>query len=429
MVAELQQAKLHVTHITNLYAPSIGGLERNVASTCEELVRRGHRATVITMRLPGTPEEEMINGVRVVRLRGGLDLVTTLHADQNRPFLPTFVDPRVAMHLGRLLADDPPDVVHTHDWMVFSYFPVQRRDRRIPHVHTAHDYSLICPKKTLIYTGAGSGSSHCTGSSLHKCLRCAPAQYGRGKGVVLTVGRAISARHYKQIDKLLVLSHSMIEAVLMASAVSRSGPPEVVPSFVPDDVGYVARNTPKPAWLPHRYLLFVGALGRHKGLETLFEAYLSLRSRDSENTNGPALVCIGTPRADTPPIPEGVLIKPNVAHAEVMSAFHHAEAAIVPSLWAEPFGQVAVEAMLAGAPVVASAVGGLLDIVQNEVTGLLVRPGDAEALCSAIIRILGDPRLVTRLTHHAAVHAVAFTASRVVERIEQIYNDAIAAMR
>lgn len=66
---------------------------------------------------------------------------------------------------------------------------------------------------------------------------------------------------------------------------------------------------------------------------------------------------------------------------------------VVPSLWQEPFGLVAAEASLASRPVVASRVGGLIDIVRDGVTGILVEPGDKEALSHAMIRLLDDPAL------------------------------------
>ncbi len=79
--------------------------------------------------------------------------------------------------------------------------------------------------------------------------------------------------------------------------------------------------------------------------------------------------------------------------AEELPAFYGLSTVVaVPSVF-EGFGLVAAEAMAAGTPVVASAVGGLREVVEDGVTGLLVPPGDAGALASAVIRILRDPAL------------------------------------
>jgi glycosyltransferase involved in cell wall biosynthesis len=67
--------------------------------------------------------------------------------------------------------------------------------------------------------------------------------------------------------------------------------------------------------------------------------------------------------------------------------------AVVPSIWPEPFGRVAIEAMAHGLPVVAAAHGGLTEIVEHEVTGLLVTPGSSERLGEALARLIDDPRL------------------------------------
>ncbi|MFP4499432.1 MAG: glycosyltransferase family 4 protein [Candidatus Hydrogenedentota bacterium] len=69
----------------------------------------------------------------------------------------------------------------------------------------------------------------------------------------------------------------------------------------------------------------------------------------------------------------------------------------VPSVWEEPFGLVAVEAMATGRPVLASQTGGLQDIVRHGETGLLVPPGDAEAWAGALEALLDNPALARRM--------------------------------
>jgi glycosyltransferase involved in cell wall biosynthesis len=63
----------------------------------------------------------------------------------------------------------------------------------------------------------------------------------------------------------------------------------------------------------------------------------------------------------------------------------------------EPFGRVVAEAMAVGKPVIAARAGGLPEIVEDEVTGLLVPPGDVAATAAALTRLLRDPALRARL--------------------------------
>jgi len=68
-----------------------------------------------------------------------------------------------------------------------------------------------------------------------------------------------------------------------------------------------------------------------------------------------------------------------------------ASVVVMPSRWPEPFGLVGIEALAAGRPVIASATGGILDWLQDGVTGLSVRPGDPLDLARALNELLADP--------------------------------------
>ena len=82
---------------------------------------------------------------------------------------------------------------------------------------------------------------------------------------------------------------------------------------------------------------------------------------------------------------------------EMIQLYRECDVCVVPSVWEEPFGLVAVEAMAAGRPVIASRVGGLQDIVQHDQTGLLVDPGDPAQLADHLDRLLDDPELRRRM--------------------------------
>jgi len=92
-------------------------------------------------------------------------------------------------------------------------------------------------------------------------------------------------------------------------------------------------------------------------------------------------------------------------------------ASVVP----EPFGQVVVEGMAAGLPVIATAAGGPLEIITGDVDGLLVPPDDASALARAMSRLAADPHLRHALGVAGQVRASDFTPARVAEITTELW--------
>jgi glycosyltransferase involved in cell wall biosynthesis len=111
----------------------------------------------------------------------------------------------------------------------------------------------------------------------------------------------------------------------------------------------------------------------------------------------------------------------------VQRAIEDAAVVVVPSL-GEGFGMVALEAMERSRPVIASAVGGLPEIVADGETGLVVPSGDAEALAEAIVALAGDPERAARMGAAGRERALAeFTPERSARRIEELYAGAAGA--
>lgn len=113
--------------------------------------------------------------------------------------------------------------------------------------------------------------------------------------------------------------------------------------------------------------------------------------------------------------------------APAAPVLERAEVVVVPS-FGEGFGMVALEAMERGRPVIASAVGGLPEIVEDGRTGLLVPAGDAEALARAILELAGDPGRAAAMGAAGRARALeTFSQERCTDRIEAIYRAALEA--
>jgi glycosyltransferase involved in cell wall biosynthesis len=249
----------------------------------------------------------------------------------------------------------------------------------------------------------------------HWLLTAAVARFA-GRPFVVTLHGSGSAGRLSDVE-LACRAPRLVRALLrparaliavsetVAAAVRAAGVENVVviPNGVriPDEVG-------PPAEPPE--VLYVGRLSPEKNLDTLVEAL------GDQN-----LVVAGDgPLRALVPHALGA-----VPHAEVELLLGRASVVVAPCE-REGFGLAAAEAMAFGRPVVAAAGGGLLELVADGETGLLVPPRDAVALREAVLRLLADPELRDRLGRAARERARERLGwDMVIERTLEVYRQAV----
>jgi glycosyltransferase involved in cell wall biosynthesis len=123
-----------------------------------------------------------------------------------------------------------------------------------------------------------------------------------------------------------------------------------------------------------------------------------------------------------------VLLLGPVARADVPALMRSADV-VCCTPWYEPFGMVALEAMATGIPVVATAVGGLVDTVVHGRTGLHVRPRDPAGIAAAVGQLLTDPERRRGMGAAAVERAAAYSWGRVAEATAELYTQVIASHR
>ncbi len=192
----------------------------------------------------------------------------------------------------------------------------------------------------------------------------------------------------------------------------------------------------------NRMLLFVGRIEPLKGIDTLIQAIAIMRQNGMLDED----VCLALIGGETDVSPQNV--SQEMARLQEMRQqydlggfvtflgqrrqdtlpyyYSAAEAVVVPSFY-ESFGMVALEAMACGTPVVASEVGGLAFLVQDQKTGFTVPFADPQALADKLAILLHDEDLRRRMGAQAAVFAWDYSWEKITIRIKSLYDELLEA--
>ncbi|KAA6211561.1 glycosyltransferase [Streptomyces filamentosus] len=393
---------MHVLVVHNRYSSAQPSGENRVVDEELALLRAaGHRAELFERRSDDIAARSLPGKVAV-------------------PFLVPW-NPAVRTELAARLRADRPDVVHVH-----NVFPLLSpavlaacADADVPVVATLHNYTQVCPPGTL--HRAGGPCSACVGKAVplpavrHGCYRDS-----RLATVPLAVNLAVNRRRWwTGVERFLCISAAQREVLV------RSGMPAgrlvVKHNFVPDPG---VRRTG-----PGEHLLFLGRLAESKGVRLLMEAWDALAA---DGGVGVPLVLAGAGPLERE-VAAWAAGRDDVRHAglydpeQCRAAVARSVAVVAPSLARETFGLVVAEAMAAGVPAVAAGHGGFTELVEDGVTGLLHRPGDAGSLADALRRITARPDPGAAMGPAARSRYERFFSPAVgLERLVEEYRSAIA---
>jgi glycosyltransferase involved in cell wall biosynthesis len=390
----------HASPLAAIGGVDAGGQNVHVAALAAGLARRGHTVTVHTRRDDDALPERVVtqDGYNVVHVPAGPP--RAVPKDELLQHMPAF-----ASVLRRGWAAHPPDVVHGHFWM-----------SGLASVAAA---ATACPAVPVLQTFHALGSV--------KRRHQGDADTSPPQRVELE--RALCRR----------VAHVVATCTDEVFELRRLGLPTERVSIVPcgvDTSVFTPRGPVAPRGDRPR-LLVLGRLVERKGQDDAVRALTAVP--DAE------LVVVGGPPAhdlDADPevrrlravaadagVADRLVFTGAVARADVPAWVRSADVVLaVP--WYEPFGITPLEAMACGRPVVATAVGGLVDTVADGVTGDLVPPRDPGRLGEALAALLADP--ARRAAYGAAgvtrVHT-RYRWSRVVADTEAVYRQVLAARR
>jgi starch synthase len=378
--------------VTREYPPHIYGGAGVVA---DQLSRALARRMAVEVRCFG-PRDPRPDGIAV---RGYTPWERVGGKDQR------FVPALETLSIGLAMARDPvdADVVHAHTWYADMGALWISTLYRIPLVVTLHSMEPLRPWKA-----DQLGSGYLLSSWIEKTA-------------VESAHRVIAVSHKMREDILAHFGADPARVVVIHNGID---PEQFKRTAARDHLERLGVTPP--------YVLFVGRITDQKGIFHLLEAAPRLPA-------GVQLVlCASAP--DTPEIEErlrrALPDHPNVRWLNEMvpvevvaQLYSHAAVFCCPSVY-EPFGLINLEAMACEAPVVASAVGGILEVVEDGKTGVLVPPAQPEALAAALGRLLANPALAREMGRAGRRRVEdEFAWTLVAERTEQVYADAIAEFK
>ncbi len=217
-------------------------------------------------------------------------------------------------------------------------------------------------------------------------------------------------RAYTSANILICFSNDVKKKILERSTISNHSTIQVIPPVQPALSGM----DPAKRLIDDPYIIFLGRREHHKGLHLLIEAHRRIKQSIKLVIAGPGEKFSGT---DSSIIDLGV-----VSDEEKTSLLTHCELFALPST-DESFGIVYTEAMSCGKPVVAIDVPPVNEIVQNGVTGILVPPGDADALAAALTTLLIDQSLAKAMGIRGfEVFNERFAPAVIIPQIVDVYD-------
>jgi D-inositol-3-phosphate glycosyltransferase len=386
----------HASPLAAVGGVDAGGQNVHVASLASALVARGHEVVVYTRRdsptLPG--RVRMASGVVVEHVSAGPP--EPLAKDDLLPHMP-----ELGRRLAAAWAEAPPDVVHAHFWMS-GLAATAARDglaAELPVVQTFHALGSVKRRHQ-----GDRDTSPAERLRLEAQLAC-------------SVDRVV-ATCSDEVFELRKMGLPRRAATVVPCGVD-------VEHFSPTGEAWPGTSRPR--------IVSLGRLVERKGVDTLIEGLVDIPGAELVVAGGPATADLGDDPeasrlrhlAERLGVADRVVLVGQVSRQSAPALLRSADVvACLP--WYEPFGIVPLEAMACGRPVIASAVGGLVDTVVEGVTGVLVPPQRPDLFAAATRDLLGSPQELARLGAAARERATTrYTWDRVAHDTEDVYQQLV----
>lgn len=303
-------------------------------------------------------------------------------------------------NFGRFLDVFKPDMIHAHNlYTHLSPSPLaSAKERGIPVVMTVHDYALISANYALWNGDHPMALDHLDAFSTIRTKFI--------KGSLLATAVLEGVQRFHRLTKVydMTVAHFVTCSSFVREVMMMVGfPPEKISVIPPFAEPLIDERKTIFHDKKENFILFAGRLESYKGPHVLLEAMKYF-------PQGTMCKIAGVGPEDQrlkAMVPKGMNVEflGFVPGNELWRLMRRARVVVVPSVWYEPFGLVALEAMCQGTPVIVAKSGGLPEVIGESGAGMVVAPKDPKGLAKAVKKVLEDDVLAAAMSTAAKHHA------------------------
>lgn len=290
-------------------------------------------------------------------------------------------------------------IMHVNDGITAAASLKAAKTAGIPTIVHFRDYWFCCPKSGC-YARNGTNCNVCSAGKLLKC-----------SGIKRFFWDYYKLRHAKRLWQALnnadakIAISSAVKAKLGICGIKNA-------VVIPNPIKLTKQETIKKKGKVK--ILFIGKLDPSKGIQNIIPLIDYNKAEFLVAGYGPMENMVKNSPAKY------------LGWTEPSKAYSHADIVIVPSLWEEPFGRTAIEAMSHGIPVIASNIGGLKDIVINGKTGFLVEPKNITEWKSKINLLVNNLKLRQEMGKNALNAAKQYSIEKIAKQVREVYKKCAA---
>jgi glycosyltransferase involved in cell wall biosynthesis len=398
---------MKILYINTFYAPHyVGGAEYSLQVIVETMHKKGHKVVVLATSNKKGLHQEIINEIKVYRV--GIKGWDWLHGYSKYPkfkkilwHIQDVYNIKMAKYVKEIISIEKPDLVSCHNitGLSIAIWDVIKKEK-IAIIQVVHDFYFLCLKSMIF-----RNKKVCN----RRCVEC-------------RIMRVLHQKKSKKIDAVVGISQYIIDKIEKEKCFDKSLKKVIYNARIIPDSNTNNRQISTSDTITFG---FIGRLVPPKGIQWIIEQFKNLHSdrillKIAGQGSDSYMSFLKYISADDKRISF-------IGYISSKEFYSQIDVLIVPSLWNEPLGMVAVESCSYHIPVITSGAGGLKEIIIDGYNGLHCDASNPKSLLDAINRIINDRSLLKQLSDNARISVSSFLdTDRLIREYEDIYKATIS---